>query len=371
MCRSPENRDDGATAAHSGARCNCRVLGAANRCQQRDSLPWSQLALLLLLDGRREKVWEGRRLRVLLPLLLRAQRRGFQLQVEGGRTPTAAAAAVSATFAAAAASAAAAATLAPWELYDRPEAGDHGGRPGVNGVGQERRQKQPRHRCQRRQPDTGARPAGECSEDVTPSTFTRRMLWNATRTLSYTVDLSKVGCACNAALYLVAMPYHDKSACGDYYCDASFPHCHCPEMDIQEANTHAWAATPHKCTGKKGDYTSCDHGGCGKQFSGSEYGPGKTIDTNKPFQVSVTLSPSSVVKLKQGSEMASVHDPCSVNSESLTDGMVVAISNWGQSGSGMGWLDKDRGCGPNTQCNNGAATWSDLRLCAAGKDFCE
>ena len=211
----------------------------------------------------------------------------------------------------------------------------------------------------------------ECSEDVTPSTFTRRMLWNATRTLSYTVDLSKVGCACNAALYLVAMPYHDKSACGDYYCDASFPHCHCPEMDIQEANTHAWAATPHKCTGKKGDYTSCDHGGCGKQFSGSEYGPGKTIDTNKPFQVSVTLSPSSVVKLKQGSEMASVHDPCSVNSESLTDGMVVAISNWGQSGSGMGWLDKDRGCGPNTQCNNGAATWSDLRLCAAGKDFCE
>ena len=49
VCRSPENRDDGATAAHSGARCNCRVLGAANRCQQRDSLPWSQLALLLLL----------------------------------------------------------------------------------------------------------------------------------------------------------------------------------------------------------------------------------------------------------------------------------------------------------------------------------
>jgi hypothetical protein len=210
----------------------------------------------------------------------------------------------------------------------------------------------------------------ECNEKVTPSTFTD-MLWNASRTLSYTVDLSKVGCACNAALYMVAMPYHDESTCGDYYCDANFPHCHCPEMDIQEANTHAWAATPHTCKGNKGDYTSCDKGGCGKQFSGDEYGPGKTIDTNKPFQVSVTLSPSSVVKLKQGTNMASVHDPCSVNAESLKDGMVVAISNWGQSGSGMSWLDKDRGCGANTKCNNGAAVWSDLRLCAAGKDFCE
>ena len=74
---------------------------------------------------------------------------------------------------------------------------------------------------------------------VTPSTFSRSaLLWNASQTLSYTVDLSKVGCACNAALYLVAMPYHDKDTCGDYYCDASFPHCHCPEMDIQEANNH-------------------------------------------------------------------------------------------------------------------------------------
>jgi hypothetical protein len=31
------------------------------------------------------------------------------------------------------------------------------------------------------------------------------MIWNETTTLSYTVDLSAVGCACNAALYLVAM----------------------------------------------------------------------------------------------------------------------------------------------------------------------
>ena len=141
-------------------------------------------------------------------------------------------------------------------------------------------------------------------------------------------------------------------------------------MDIQEANTHAWAATPHKCSGKKGDYTSCDKGGCGKHFSGSDYGPGKKIDTTKPFQVSVTLSPSTVVKLKQGANTAMVHDSCQVNAESLRDGMVVAISNWGGAGSGMSWLDGQH-CNTGTKCNNGVAQWSDLRMCAAGQDFCE
>eukprot|EP01047_Picozoa_sp_COSAG01_P020012 COSAG01_NODE_1130_length_11575_cov_6.349773_14_plen_312_part_00 len=209
----------------------------------------------------------------------------------------------------------------------------------------------------------------ECTSSVGPSTFAK-MLWNASKTLSYTVDLSKVGCGCNAALYLVAMPYHDKDACGDYYCDANFPHCHCPEMDIQEANTHAWQATPHKCSGTKGAYTSCDKGGCGKHFTGSDYGPGKTIDTTLPFEVSVTLQPTSVVKLRQGAHTASVHDPCAVNAEALRDGMVVAISNWGGAGGGMSWLDGQH-CSPSTQCNNGAATWSDLRMCAAGHDFCE
>ena len=59
--------------------------------------------------------------------------------------------------------------------------------------------------------------------------------------------------------------------CAAADCDANFKGCHCPEMDIQEANTHAWAATPHKCTGKKGDYTSCDKGGCGKEFTAKQY----------------------------------------------------------------------------------------------------
>ena len=69
----------------------------------------------------------------------------------------------------------------------------------------------------------------ECTSRTTEQTFAT-MIWNETKTLSYTVDLSKVGCACNAALYMVAMPYHNKDSCGDYYCDANFPKCHCPEV---------------------------------------------------------------------------------------------------------------------------------------------
>jgi hypothetical protein len=35
--------------------------------------------------------------------------------------------------------------------------------------------------------------------------------------LSFTVDLSKMECGCNAALYLVGMPAATKTTCGDYY----------------------------------------------------------------------------------------------------------------------------------------------------------
>ena len=55
-----------------------------------------------------------------------------------------------------------------------------------------------------------------------------------------TMDLSQVGCACNAALYLVSMgaPSAAPTKCGDYYCDANdVCGVNCPEMDIQEART--------------------------------------------------------------------------------------------------------------------------------------
>ncbi len=89
--------------------------------------------------------------------------------------------------------------------------------------------------------------------------------------LEYTVDMSKVWCSCNAALYFLKMPGYDAeqqpaiSDWGNYYCDADeVGGTFCPDMDVAEANRFTFASTAHKCdppTGKH--YTSCDKVGCG------------------------------------------------------------------------------------------------------------
>eukprot|EP00913_Durusdinium_trenchii_P031800 g29784.t1 len=66
--------------------------------------------------------------------------------------------------------------------------------------------------------------------------------------VSYTVDLSGVGCGCNAALYMVSMK--ESEAAGDcdddYYCDAmSVCGLKCAEIDLMEANHRAFHTTLH------------------------------------------------------------------------------------------------------------------------------
>jgi cellulose 1,4-beta-cellobiosidase len=144
------------------------------------------------------------------------------------------------------------------------------------------------------------------------------------REITYDVDVSKVGCGVNGALYLSEM-----SASGDAsninkagakygtgYCDAQCPknnfisgeanlnHTYgacCNEMDLWEANREAQALTPHpcnavgvkKCTGTTcgNDVAvgTCDQGGCDfnpyRNGKHDFYGPGKSLDTSKPFTV--------------------------------------------------------------------------------------
>jgi len=206
------------------------------------------------------------------------------------------------------------------------------------------------------------------------------MFWNPNlmgRNVSYDVDLGAVGCACNAALYLVSMPARDNSGnaiptkCGDYYCDANYV-CDvgCPEIDIQEANNHAWATTPHKCDGSGPTYSNCDGGGCGRKFDINQFGPGKNIDTNQKFNLRVSFAGSGthldhmLTTISQNGKSLSVrHDDCgggyldSVGA-AIAKGMTFTISNWGGSSGGMSWLDIPPCGGEN--CNNGAARFSNL-----------
>ena len=78
------------------------------------------------------------------------------------------------------------------------------------------------------------------------------------KTINITVDLNGAGCGCNAAFYLVSMPYHSPGGCHDYYCDAnSVCSQTCAEIDLMEMNIHALHVTMHR---------SGDRGGHGSKF---------------------------------------------------------------------------------------------------------
>lgn len=145
--------------------------------------------------------------------------------------------------------------------------------------------------------------------------------------LSFDVDMSKLPCGMNSALYLSEMEadggrseYNTGGAPqGSGYCDAqcfvkpflngeananSEGAC-CNEMDIWEANSYANQIAPHTCakpgifacTGNDcGSAGLCDKAGCGdnpyKDRNDKEYyGPGLKVDTNRPFTV-VTQFPA-------------------------------------------------------------------------------
>merc|ERR1712173_402127 len=79
---------------------------------------------------------------------------------------------------------------------------------------------------------------------------------------AYQLDLSNVGCHCNAAAYFVKMPGNNAGD-GDYYCDANLGNnIWCPEYDVMEGNKHTIACTLHTCNGGNGYWDSCDRGGC-------------------------------------------------------------------------------------------------------------
>lgn len=183
------------------------------------------------------------------------------------------------------------------------------------------------------------------------------------RTLHYTTDLSGAECGCNAALYLTSLHQNSApSSCGDYYCDAnSVCGVACAEIDIQEANKHAWDSTLHvhdDGSGRFGGYG----GDSRRDWTAAEYGPGaRCIDTNRPFQVAasfpvngagmlqamvVTLSQmghSCRLTVKIDSYNWAGRDGMAELSATLARGMTPIISYW--KSTNMLWMDGKGGDG--------------------------
>merc|ERR1712228_856437 len=187
------------------------------------------------------------------------------------------------------------------------------------------------------------------------------------------IDVSQVGCHCNAAGYFIQMPGHggdqnpNPGGGGDYYCDANQGNdIYCPEYDTYEGNKYTMASTLHTCEYVAPNYyPNCDRGGC--QTNAFNVNSGMmcpedrcTINTNKPF----TISHSQV---KGGDGLMSAvnnwfyqegrtvdFNVCSdgnyvKNMGYSLNGIVFSGSLWGGGGIDMGWLDGMTGCGG--ECN--------------------
>jgi hypothetical protein len=195
--------------------------------------------------------------------------------------------------------------------------------------------------------------------------------------IRFTVDVSEVGCGCNAAVYLVTMPGYnvnqsaEATDCGDYYCDANrVCGVDCPEMDLLESNMYGLQIAPHNCTPIQGKYyPDCDKAGCGlnpNKLSPTAYGPGPTytINTLLPFTVTISfpttnqyLSSIHTLLSQNGKSFSFTHNEtiCGPGyleglTEAFRNGMVLTFSHWGSSGDVMAWLDVPP-CDVTESCN--------------------
>ncbi|CAA9960417.1 hypothetical protein CFE70_003838 [Pyrenophora teres f. teres 0-1] len=220
---------------------------------------------------------------------------------------------------------------------------------------------------------------------------------------TFDVDMSRLPCGMNGALYLSEMAASGGrsklnpggATYGTGYCDAQCfvtPWLNgegnvkgqgvcCNEMDIWEANKAATQIAPHTCSkssifGCTGDECGasglCDKNGCGdnpynQRKSPEFYGPSKKVDTTKPFTV-VTQFPAkdgvlqAIVrkyvqngKVIENAMMNLTMDQAFCNAQgatmynklgghkgmgdALARGMVLAMSIWWDKSGGMNWLD--------------------------------
>jgi len=207
--------------------------------------------------------------------------------------------------------------------------------------------------------------ANTCASSFSPTVFQAVKLLGGS--ISFTVDISKIGCGLNAAFYLVSMPASSAGSNADYYCDANaVGGISCSEMDLFEANRHAIQITPHRCTG-----SSCDTGGCARntQSISKGFGPDSTFTINSAsvFTVKITFNGNPLTSItsviSQGSKSITLTHDSSCGSgylstvgTALGQGMVPVWSYW--SGN-VAWLDSPA-CSSETPEVTGSFIFSNL-----------
>lgn len=124
------------------------------------------------------------------------------------------------------------------------------------------------------------------------------------RTLRYKVDVSGLGCGCDALVQLLPLRQNPwESLCHDYYCSASkICGVPCTEIQVQSANQYSWVTSIHThddVAGATGGYSGGTSWVGDRDWNGSHYGPGsECIDTSWPFEVAVSFPTASNGRLK-------------------------------------------------------------------------
>lgn len=212
--------------------------------------------------------------------------------------------------------------------------------------------------------------------------------------LSFDIDMSTVGCSCNAALFFTSMPGYNPNgtiahgAYNPYYCDANdVGGVWCWEHDTIEANMHTMATTPHRCSAPAGAYIpACDGVGCSTNaFSIDAQGmcPDAkcTIDTRSPFRMfqKFEVDPISgnlsrvTNRFVQGDSVWQwdvCHDKAwyvALMTSALSK-VTMVFQLWGDTFQKMFWLDNMTGCTSDCNSNNATVTFSNIEIASIKSD---
>jgi len=231
-------------------------------------------------------------------------------------------------------------------------------------------------------------------DDMPLSNYHNFTLFN--KEVSYDIDLSHVGCSCNAALFFVSMPGFNQDgsmAKGNdpslpWYCDATgIGGVLCWEHDTIEGNQYTMGVTPHKCNAAPGQYiTQCHQRGCQSNSfleDPKAFCPDSSckIDTRFPFRIvqkyiadaSMTTLARITTRLVQGDgtfewDTCAQPDYLQDLAAAFKGNWTMTFQLWGDKEATMEWLDGPTGCKGDCVPGETETTFSNLVIRSLGQN---